>query len=53
MGRKRKMTPNVKAEHPPEVLAKRAATTIKRKRARGQKPRVVAGTAVARALGIK
>ncbi len=53
MGRKFKMQPNKKPKVTDGVLAKRAATTIKRKRARGQKPRVVAGTAVARALGIK
>ncbi len=52
MGRPRKTKPNKTVKHPPEVLAKRTATTIKRKRARGQKPRVVAGTAAARALGI-
>ncbi len=53
MGRPFKMKPNAKSKHPPEAVAKRTATTIKRKRARGQKPRVVAGTAAARALGIK
>ncbi len=53
MGRKLKTKPNKTAKHAPELLAKRAATSIKRKRARGQKLRVVAGTAAARALGIK
>ena len=53
MGRKFKMQPTQKPKVADEVIAKRAATTIKRKRARGQKPRVVAGTAAARALGIK
>lgn len=37
----------------PEKLAARAAKTVKRARKRGEKPRVVAGSAEARALGIK
>ncbi len=52
-GRPFKMTPNKKAKHPPEAKAKRAVAKVRRLRARGVKPRVVAGTAVARALGIK
>ncbi len=53
MGRPRKTKPNKTVRHPPEVLAKRKAASIRRKRGRGQKLRVVAGTAAARALGIK
>jgi hypothetical protein len=53
MGRPFKMKPAKKPKAKDEVIGKRAVTTIKRKRARGQKPRVVAGTAAARALGIK
>ncbi len=53
MGRPRKTKPNKKPKVTDDVLGKRTATTIKRKRARGEKPRVVAGTAVARALGIQ
>ncbi len=53
MGRPRKMRPNKEKEPGHETLAKRKAKSIRRKRGRGEKPRVVAGTAVARALGIK
>ncbi len=53
MGRPRKTKPNKKPKATDEVIAKRKATSIRRKRGRGEKPRVVAGTAVARALGIK
>lgn len=53
MGRPFKKSPAKKAKHAPEVKAKRAVTGIRRAVARGKKPRVVAGTAAARALGIK
>lgn len=52
MGRKFKMTPIKKAAHALEAVAKRKAASIRRARGRGQKPRVVAGTAAARAFGI-
>ena len=53
MGRKFKLSP-VKGRKPdPGKVAKRKATTFRRKVRRGQKPRVVAGTDAARALGIK
>lgn len=53
MGRPFKKSPAKKAKHAPEAVAKRKAATIRRKRGRGGKLRVVAGTAAARALGIK
>ncbi len=53
MGRPMKRQPNRKLALLPGVLAKRKAASIRRKRGRGEKPRVVAGTAAARALGIK
>ena len=53
MGRKRKMKPEKVRKPAPEVKAKRVAASIRRVRRRGQKPRVVAGTAAARALGIQ
>ena len=52
MGRIYKMKPDKKAEHSVDVRAKRKAASIRGKRGRGEKPRVVAGTAAARALGI-
>jgi hypothetical protein len=53
MGRKFKLSPTAKRKPDPGKVAKRKATTIKRKVRHGQKPRVVAGTDAARALGIK
>ncbi len=52
-GRPFKKSPSKKREHPPEALTKRKAASIRRARGRGKKLRVVAGTAAARALGIK
>ncbi len=52
MGRPFKMKPNTEAERDPGAVAKRKAASIRRKRGRGEKPRVVAGTALGRALGI-
>ncbi len=52
MGRPFKRQPTKKAQHASEAVAKRKARTIRR-RFRGKKLRVVAGTAAARALGIQ
>jgi hypothetical protein len=52
MGRKFKLKPTAKSRAKPEAVAKRKARTIRR-RFRGKKLRVVAGTDAARALGIK
>ncbi len=60
MGRKFKMQPTVTRARSHEVMTKREARTAsrpiqsgKRKLGRGEKPRGVAGTAAARALGIQ
>ncbi len=60
MGRKFKMQPTKERTPKPGVLPKREARTAsrpiqsgRRKLGRGEKPRVVAGTAAARALGIQ
>ncbi len=53
MGRKFKMQPTKATKPAAEKLAKRKAAIDRRKRGRGEKPRVDAGTAAARALGIQ
>jgi len=55
MGRIFKLKPTRMLAKRPKIVVgepKRKATTIKRKWRRGERPRVVAGSAVARALGI-
>jgi len=50
---RKKFLPELPKHVDPEKVGARAAKTIRRARKRGEKPRVVAGTAAARALGIK
>ena len=52
MGRKFKLNPAAKSKRDAGTVAKRKAKTIRR-RFRGKKLRVVAGTDAARALGIR
>lgn len=48
-----KYKPKLPKHVDPAKVVERAAKSNKRARKRGEKPRVVAGTAAARALGIK